>query len=123
MAEFLREHREKQVAASNHSSAKLTFGEALAIHLQREAIAGLVHLHRAEAYGREPDDAAPAAAGVLVVDLDVGVIQRRVAMRMRPPQRGGLDAQPRTGPVRVASQRELSGGALPAAFDDQACAE
>jgi len=37
LAEFLREHREKQVAASNHSSAKLTFGEALAIHLQNQA--------------------------------------------------------------------------------------
>ena len=34
LAEFLREHREKQVAAANHSSAKMTFAEALAIHLQ-----------------------------------------------------------------------------------------
>ena len=34
LAEFLREHREKQVAASNRSSAKMTFGDALAIHLQ-----------------------------------------------------------------------------------------
>jgi integrase len=34
LAEFLREHREKQGAASNHSSAKMTFDEALTIHLQ-----------------------------------------------------------------------------------------
>lgn len=34
LAEFLRQHRGKQVAAANHSSAKMTFGEALAIHLQ-----------------------------------------------------------------------------------------
>ncbi|MEO5753425.1 MAG: site-specific integrase [Chthoniobacterales bacterium] len=34
LAEFLREHREKQAAAANQSSAKMTFGEALAIHLQ-----------------------------------------------------------------------------------------
>jgi integrase len=37
LAEFLREHREKQVAAANHSSAKITFAEALAIHLQNLA--------------------------------------------------------------------------------------
>ena len=36
LAEFLREHREKQVAASIHSSAKMTFGEALTIHLQNQ---------------------------------------------------------------------------------------
>ena len=34
LAEFLREHREKQAASANHSSAKMTFAEALAIHLQ-----------------------------------------------------------------------------------------
>jgi integrase len=34
LAEFVREHREKQVATANHSSAKITFREALAIHLQ-----------------------------------------------------------------------------------------
>lgn len=34
LAEFLREHREKQAAVANHSSAKMTFGEALAIHLR-----------------------------------------------------------------------------------------
>jgi integrase len=34
LAEFLREHREKQVSVANQSSAKLTFAEALAIHLQ-----------------------------------------------------------------------------------------
>ena len=34
LAEFLREHREKQAAVANHSSAKMTFEEALAIHLQ-----------------------------------------------------------------------------------------
>jgi integrase len=34
LAEFLREHREKQAAVANHSSAKMMFGEALAIHLQ-----------------------------------------------------------------------------------------
>jgi hypothetical protein len=34
LAEFLREHREKQTAVANHSSAKMTFAEALAIHLQ-----------------------------------------------------------------------------------------
>ncbi len=37
LAEFLREHREKQAAAANHSSAKMTFAEALAIHLQNQA--------------------------------------------------------------------------------------
>src|SRR5438093_9979853 len=37
LAEFLREHREKQVATSNHSSAKMTFAEALTIHLQNLA--------------------------------------------------------------------------------------
>ena len=34
LAEFLREHREKQAATANHSSAEMTFAEALAIHLQ-----------------------------------------------------------------------------------------
>ncbi|MGZ5538029.1 MAG: hypothetical protein ACXWG0_05830, partial [Chthoniobacterales bacterium] len=34
LAEFLREHRENQVAVANHSSAKMTFAEALAIHLR-----------------------------------------------------------------------------------------
>jgi integrase len=34
LAEFLREQREKQTAAANLSSAKMTFGGALAIHLQ-----------------------------------------------------------------------------------------
>lgn len=34
LAEFLREHREKQVGAANHSSARMTFAEALAMHLQ-----------------------------------------------------------------------------------------
>ncbi len=34
LAEFLREHRKKQAAVANHSSAKMTFAEALAIHLQ-----------------------------------------------------------------------------------------
>jgi hypothetical protein len=34
LAEFLREHREKQVAVANHSSAIMTFAEALGIHLQ-----------------------------------------------------------------------------------------
>src|SRR5436190_23037198 len=37
LAEFLREHREKQVAAPGETSAKMTFGEALKIHLQRQA--------------------------------------------------------------------------------------
>jgi hypothetical protein len=37
LAEFLREYREKQVAAANQSSAKITFAEALAIHLQNLA--------------------------------------------------------------------------------------
>ena len=37
LAEFLREHREKRVAASNHSPAEMTFAEALAIHLQNQA--------------------------------------------------------------------------------------
>ena len=37
LAEFLREQREKQSATANHSSAKMTFGEALAIHLQTQA--------------------------------------------------------------------------------------
>ena len=37
LAEFLRQHREKQVAAANHSSARITFAEALAIHLQNLA--------------------------------------------------------------------------------------
>ncbi len=37
LAEFLREHREKQAATANHSSAKMTFAEALAIHLQNDA--------------------------------------------------------------------------------------
>ena len=37
LAEFLREQREKQSAMANHSSAKMTFGEALAIHLQNQA--------------------------------------------------------------------------------------
>ena len=36
LAEFLREHREKQAAVANHSSAKMTFDEALAIHLQNQ---------------------------------------------------------------------------------------
>ena len=34
LAEFLPEHREKQTAAANHSSAKMTFANALAFHLQ-----------------------------------------------------------------------------------------
>jgi len=37
LAEFLREQREKQVATANQSSAKMTFAEALAIHLQNQA--------------------------------------------------------------------------------------
>jgi hypothetical protein len=37
LAEFLREQREKQSATANRSSAKMTFGEALAIHLQTQA--------------------------------------------------------------------------------------
>ena len=37
LAEFLREQREKQAATANHSSAKMTFAEALAIHLQNQA--------------------------------------------------------------------------------------
>jgi integrase len=37
LAEFLREQREKQSATANHSSAKMTFGQALAIHLQNQA--------------------------------------------------------------------------------------
>jgi len=36
LAEFLREQREKQVATANQSSAKMTFAEALAIHLQNQ---------------------------------------------------------------------------------------
>lgn len=34
LAEFLREHREKQTAKTDLSSAKMTFGDALAVHLQ-----------------------------------------------------------------------------------------
>ncbi len=37
LAEFLREHREKQAAAANNSSAKMTFADALAFHLQNQA--------------------------------------------------------------------------------------
>ena len=37
LAEFLREQREKQSATANHSSANMTFAEALAIHLQNQA--------------------------------------------------------------------------------------
>ena len=37
LAEFLREHREKQVAGVSEASAKMTFGEALKIHLQNQA--------------------------------------------------------------------------------------
>ncbi len=37
LAEFLREQREKQASTANHSSAKMTFAEALAIHLQNLA--------------------------------------------------------------------------------------
>jgi integrase len=36
LAEFLREHREKQVAGVSEASAKMTFGEALKIHLQNQ---------------------------------------------------------------------------------------
>jgi integrase len=36
LAEFLRQQREKQVATANQSSAKMTFAEALAIHLQNQ---------------------------------------------------------------------------------------
>src|SRR6266700_1192318 len=36
LAEFLREHREKQVADVSEASAKMTFGEALKIHLQNQ---------------------------------------------------------------------------------------
>ncbi|MBA3354296.1 MAG: site-specific integrase [Blastocatellia bacterium] len=34
LAEFLRQYREKQATSSNHSSAKMTFNEALVTHLQ-----------------------------------------------------------------------------------------
>lgn len=34
LAEFLREQREKQTAKTDLSSAKMTFGDALAVHLQ-----------------------------------------------------------------------------------------
>jgi len=37
LAQFLREHREKQVAGVSEASAKMTFGEALKIHLQNQA--------------------------------------------------------------------------------------
>jgi hypothetical protein len=37
LAEFLREHREKQVAGVSDASAKMTFGEALKIHQQNQA--------------------------------------------------------------------------------------
>jgi integrase len=36
LAEFLREHRENQVAGVSEASAKMTFGEALKIHLQNQ---------------------------------------------------------------------------------------
>src|SRR5438128_5864777 len=36
LAEFLREHREKQVADVSEASAKMTFGEALKIHQQKQ---------------------------------------------------------------------------------------
>src|SRR5947207_5700764 len=37
LAEFLKEHREKQAAGASEGSAKMTFGEALAIHKQNQA--------------------------------------------------------------------------------------
>src|SRR5438034_5184377 len=37
LAEFLREHREKQAAGVSEASAKMTFGEALKIHRQNQA--------------------------------------------------------------------------------------
>src|SRR6266853_1606921 len=37
LAEFLREHREKQAAGLSAASAKMTFGEALKIHEQNQA--------------------------------------------------------------------------------------
>ena len=37
LAEFLREHREKQAAGVSEASAKMTFGEALKIHQQNQA--------------------------------------------------------------------------------------
>jgi integrase len=37
LAEFLREHREKQVDGLSEASAKMTFGEALKIHQQNQA--------------------------------------------------------------------------------------
>ncbi|MEA3188779.1 MAG: hypothetical protein QOD99_2609, partial [Chthoniobacter sp.] len=37
LAEFLKEHREKQAAGGGDASAKMTFGEALAIHKQNQA--------------------------------------------------------------------------------------
>src|SRR6266478_701061 len=37
LAEFLREHREKQSASVSETSAKMTFGEALKIHQQNQA--------------------------------------------------------------------------------------
>src|SRR5207302_3378646 len=37
LAEFLREHREKQVDGLSAASAKMTFGEALKIHEQNQA--------------------------------------------------------------------------------------
>src|SRR5438876_4835273 len=36
LAEFLREHREKQVAGVSEASAKMTFGEALKVHQQNQ---------------------------------------------------------------------------------------
>jgi integrase len=36
LAEFLREHREKQAVGVSEASAKMTFGEALKIHLQNQ---------------------------------------------------------------------------------------
>lgn len=36
LAEFLREHREKQIASVSEASAKMTFGEALKIHQQNQ---------------------------------------------------------------------------------------
>jgi hypothetical protein len=38
LAEFLREHREKQVAVANQSSAKITFAEALAIEWRQRVM-------------------------------------------------------------------------------------